>query len=174
MAFGNGSGATGGIDFGFCGTPATCTVGGTTPDARNLISGNIGSGIALGNGSGNTVQGNLIGTDVTGTLTLGNALVGVTSGGSISNALIGGTTVDARNIISANNRGSALANSSSNNMVQGNFVDTDITGRAPLRGGDLAYSGNGRARPPGAPRRISERGATQWTGRPGGPSLPLT
>jgi hypothetical protein len=108
----------------------------------------------------------LIGTDVTGTLTLGNALVGVTSGGSISNALIGGTTVDARNIISANNRGIALANSSSNNMVQGNFVGTEITGRAPLRGRDLAYSGNGRARPPGAPRRISERGATQWTDGP--------
>src|SRR5262249_24372259 len=67
IAFGNGSGAIGGIDFGFCGTPSNCTVGGTTPDARNLISGNIGSGVGLGNGSGNTVQGNLIGTDVAGT-----------------------------------------------------------------------------------------------------------
>jgi hypothetical protein len=70
MAFGNGSGALGGIDFGFCGTPSNCTIGGTTPDARNLISGNVGSGIAFG-GTGNTVQGNLIGTDVTGTLALG-------------------------------------------------------------------------------------------------------
>src|SRR5689334_25318327 len=63
----NGAGGNGGIVFGFCGTPSNCTVGGTTPAARNLISGNIGSGIALGSGSGNTVQGNLIGTDVTGT-----------------------------------------------------------------------------------------------------------
>jgi hypothetical protein len=57
----NGEGGNGAIVFGFCGTPSNCTIGGTTPDARNLISGNIGSGIGLGNGSGNTVQGNLIG-----------------------------------------------------------------------------------------------------------------
>src|SRR5206468_9640092 len=132
MAFGNGSGAVGGIDFGFCGTPANCTIGGITPDARNLISGNAANGISLGSGSGNTVQGNLIGTDVTGTLALGNALVGVATGGSVSNALVGGTTVDARNIISANNRGIALASSSSNNTVQGNFIGTDITGTIAL------------------------------------------
>src|SRR5947208_16287320 len=93
MAFGNGSGAVGGIVFGFCGTPSNCTIGGTTPDARNLISGNAANGISLGSGSGNTVQGNLIGTDETGTLALGNALVGVATGGSVSNALIGCTTV---------------------------------------------------------------------------------
>ena len=131
-AFGNGSGAVGGIVFGFCGTPANCTIGGTTPAARNLISGNVGNGIALGSGSGNTVQGNLIGTDITGTLALGNSLVGVTSGGGISNALIGGTTVAARNNISANNRGIALASSSSNNTVQGNFIGTDVTGTVAL------------------------------------------
>jgi hypothetical protein len=131
-AFGNGSGAVGGIVFGFCGTPSNCTIGGTTPASRNLISGNIGVGIGLGSGSGNTVQGNLIGTDVTGTMALGNTGPGVSSAGSISNALIGGTTVDARNIISANNRGIALASSSSNNTVQGNFIGTDITGTVAL------------------------------------------
>lgn len=132
MALGNGSGAVGGIVFGFCGTPANCTIGGITPAARNLISGNVGNGIALGSGSGNTVQGNLIGTDITGTLALGNSFVGVTSGGGISNALIGGTTVAARNNISANNRGIALASSSTNNTVQGNFIGTDVTGTAAL------------------------------------------
>src|SRR4029077_6884317 len=73
----NGSGGNGAIIFGFCGTPANCTVGGTTPDARNLISGNIGTAVNLGAGTGNTVQGNLIGTDVTGTVALGNNGVGV-------------------------------------------------------------------------------------------------
>ena len=140
MALGNGSGAVGGIDFGFCGTPATCTVGGTTPDARNLISGNIGSGIGLGNGSGNTVQGNLIGTDVTGTKALGNTGVGVSSGGS--NDLIGGATVDARNIISANNRGIDLGGGS-NHTVQGNFIGTDIRGTVALSNPNVGVNTQG-------------------------------
>src|SRR5439155_19215111 len=59
IALGNGSGAIGGIVFGSCGTTSNCTIGGTTPDARNLISGNDLNGISLGGGSGNTVQGNL-------------------------------------------------------------------------------------------------------------------
>jgi len=124
----NGAGGTGAIIFGFCGTPSTCTVGGTTPDARNLISGNIGVGIGLGNGSGNTVQGNLIGTDVTGTLSLENG-VGIGTNGT--NALIGGTTVDARNIVSGNGRGIDLGGGS-NHTVQGNFIGTDITGTVAL------------------------------------------
>jgi hypothetical protein len=124
----NGAGGNGAIIFGFCGTPANCTVGGTTLDARNLISGNTGSGIGLGNGSGNTVQGNLIGTDITGTKALGNG-VGVTSNGTSD--LIGGATVAARNIISANNRGIDLG-SGSKNTVQSNFIGTDVTGTKAL------------------------------------------
>jgi hypothetical protein len=54
----NGSGGNGGITLG-SGTPSNCTIGGTTPAARNLISGNISEGIDLGTGTGNTVQGNL-------------------------------------------------------------------------------------------------------------------
>jgi hypothetical protein len=118
----NGSGGNGAI---ILGTPSNCTIGGTTPDARNLISGNIGSGVDLGTGTGNTVQGNLIGTDVTGTVALGNTGTGVTTGGS--NALIGGATTDARNVISANNRGIELFGGS-NHTVQGNFIGTDVTG----------------------------------------------
>jgi hypothetical protein len=136
----NGSGGNGAIIFGFCGTPSTCTVGGTTADARNLISGNIGTGIGLGNGSGNTVQGNLIGTDITGTLALGNSGVGVGSGGS--NDLIGGTTVAARNIISANGRGIDLGGGS-NHTVQGNFIGTDVTGTIALANPNVGLNVNG-------------------------------
>ena len=136
----NGSGGNGCIIFGFCGTPSSCTIGGTTPDARNLISGNTGSGIGLGNGSGNTVQGNLIGTDVTGTLALGNSGVGVGSLGS--NDLIGGTTVAARNIISANNRGIDLGGGS-NHTVQGNFIGTDVTGTIALSNPNVGVNTQG-------------------------------
>src|SRR5262249_53535873 len=86
--------------------------------------------IGLGNGSGNTVQGNLIGTDFTGTLALGNSDRGVLTNGS--NTLIGGTTVAARNIISANMGGGVGLFGGSNHMVQGNFIGTDVTGTVAL------------------------------------------
>jgi hypothetical protein len=124
----------------FSASSSNNAVGGTTAAARNLISGNIGSGIGLGNGSGNTVQGNLIGTDVTGTKALGNTGVGVSSGGS--NDLIGGATVDARNIISANNRGIDLGGGS-NHTVQGNFIGTDITGTIALSNPNVGVNTQG-------------------------------
>lgn len=70
------------------------TIGGTTPDARNVISLG-GSSIAAVHvaHSGTTVQGNYLGTDVTGTLPLGNAIgvaVGSVSGCNILSNVIGG------------------------------------------------------------------------------------
>jgi CSLREA domain-containing protein len=48
-------------------------IGGLLPEARNLISGNGGSGVLFANGcSGNTVQGNYIGTDRNGLTALPN------------------------------------------------------------------------------------------------------
>ena len=134
----NGSQAQGGVIF--IGGPQNNTIGGTTPDARNLISGNIGEGVNINLGTGNMVQGNLIGTDKTGTLALGNTDRGVLTTGS--NNLIGGTTVDARNIISGNNRGVDLF-AGSNNTVQGNFIGTDITGTVALSNPNVGVNING-------------------------------
>jgi len=53
------------------------TIGGTLPKARNLISGNEAAGVEVGSGSGNKIQGNLIGTDKNGTADLGNGAWGV-------------------------------------------------------------------------------------------------
>jgi len=58
------------------------TVGGASPEARNLISGNGSSGDSAGvwvrdGATGNRIQGNLIGTDKTGTAPLGNTGNGV-------------------------------------------------------------------------------------------------
>src|SRR5207302_6331807 len=62
-------------------------IGGTTPAARNLISGN-NFGVGLFGGPGSMVQGNFIGTDRTGSNDLGNS-IGVDVVAS-SNNTIGG------------------------------------------------------------------------------------
>lgn len=73
------------------------TIGGTTAGAGNVISGNIGldTGISVDDSSGTVIQGNFIGTDVTGTQILGNDGGGI-SLDSGSNYLI------ANNLISGN------------------------------------------------------------------------
>ncbi|MBV9957437.1 MAG: tandem-95 repeat protein, partial [Acidobacteria bacterium] len=105
------------------------TVGGTTPEARNIISGNVVVGVAIGN-SGNKVQGNYIGTDVTGTQALGNGYSGVHVE-QAANALIGGTEPGAGNVISANGLGGVYI-ASNNTIVQGNFIGTKADGASAL------------------------------------------
>jgi titin len=84
-------------------------------------------------GSGNVVEGNYIGTDVTGTRRAGNSVgVMVISG---SNNRIGGTTAAQRNVISGNDVGVEIFSSSSNNAVLGNYIGTDATGFASLGNG---------------------------------------
>jgi CSLREA domain-containing protein len=55
------------------GSSSNNIIGGTTPAARNLISGNSSEGLTIGGNGGNTIQGNLIGTTANGTDPLGNA-----------------------------------------------------------------------------------------------------
>src|SRR5262249_25719296 len=81
-------------------TVSQITIGGTTPGAGNVISGNGRSGIELyGYASDNLIAGNLIGTDLTGTVALGNG-DGISISTGASNNIIGGTTTGARNVIS--------------------------------------------------------------------------
>lgn len=118
------------------------TVGGTAAGSRNVISANTGGfGGILIYGPGNTVAGNYIGTDITGTLARGNLSGGVQVIGG-SNNLIGGATTAAGNLISGNGVGGILINDAVNffglnapatgNVVSANFVGTDVTGAAPL------------------------------------------
>jgi parallel beta-helix repeat protein len=120
----------------------------------NLISGSNsnnlgggGSGISI-NGpiaSQNRVVGNLIGTDITGNVALGNSYYGIAIG-SASNNIIGGTTPQERNIISGSQTaGIAFLQApailgepslagvvSTTNRIIGNYIGTNITGTAAL------------------------------------------
>jgi hypothetical protein len=118
------------------------TIGGTTAAARNVISGNTNPAVALNEGAwNNVVQGNFIGTDMTGTVALGNSGNDVVTLDSPDNT-IGGTTAGAGNLI-AGNLDSDFASvglgfpASTGNLVQGNFVGTDITGAIDLGGASI-------------------------------------
>lgn len=112
------------------------TVGGTASGAGNLISGNSNSGVSIrDNGTdGNQVEGNLIGTDVSGALPISNQSDGVFIYSGPVNNTIGGTTAGARNVISGNSGNGvyALFGDTPVNVVEGNYIGTDITGNAAL------------------------------------------
>jgi parallel beta-helix repeat protein len=111
-------------------------IGGTTPGSRNLISGNLGSGITIG-GEGtsqNVVSGNYIGTNADGTGAIPNATAGVAIGLGASNNVVGGTVSGSGNLISGNTGvGVALySKNTANNRVAGNYVGTNAAGTAAL------------------------------------------
>ena len=108
-------------------------IGGTLPAARNLISGNRGSGITVG-ASWSVVSGNYIGTDAAGTSILGNLGDGMTIFGSAKNSQIGGSEPGAGNVISGNGgNGIAVYAGSSGNVIQGNLIGTDANGLNALK-----------------------------------------
>ncbi len=100
---------------------------------RGLVINRFGlDGIELDTNGGDVIQGNFLGTDVSGTVGLGNSSDDVFING-VSNNLIGGTTLRARNIIAAATSGIMIAGSgATGNLVEGNYIGTDVTGRRVL------------------------------------------
>ncbi len=99
------------------------TVGGTSPEARNLISGNGADGVFIDNASGTKVLGNILGTSKDGITPLGNVNEGV----DMINAertIVGGTTPGAANTIAFNGDDGVLVTgvSSSGNRVLSNSI----------------------------------------------------
>lgn len=111
------------------------TVGGTTAGARNVISGNglYGVVLAWGGTRANRVEGNYIGTTASGTKALANTEAGVAIYGTATRNTVGGTTAGARNLISGNGAGVVISNKgTSGNVVEGNFIGTNRSGKAAL------------------------------------------
>lgn len=102
----------------------------------NVISGNDKSGLVIAgvNATDNEAYGNYIGTDSTGTFSVGNNLgVLVTRA---DNNIIGGTSAGQRNYISGNNgAGIFLAGGSSGTIFENNYVGLDVAGTAAIPNG---------------------------------------
>lgn len=116
------------------------TIGGTTPEARNVVSGNDNFGISFAAGSSaNRAQGNYVGTDASGVLSVPNGLGISTEGqsGSPSSNTIGGTEPGAGNLVSGNGGGVSLGGTTAGHLVQGNSIGTDASGTMALGNGTI-------------------------------------
>jgi hypothetical protein len=136
--------------------PSNTRIGDTSPSERNVISGNLSTGILIGVGASDAlVTGNYVGTDPSGGLALGNGGGGIVT--TISTSMIGGTAVGSGNVISGN-VGYGLFVVSAQVAIQGNRIGTNAAGSQALPntgsgieclfgdnmlvGGDVAGAGN--------------------------------
>jgi hypothetical protein len=110
------------------------TIGGAYAGDGDVISGNVLYGVYISSSgtSGNVVEADYIGTDVTGTVALPN-YDGVFIGNGTTNNTIGGTTSTTRDIISGNNwDGVHIVYGASDNLVEGDYIGTSASGSAKL------------------------------------------
>ncbi len=128
------------------------TIGGISPEERNIFSGNLGAGVSI-TGSlaiGNTVSGNYIGVDRSGNAAIMNHKMGVNIGspdGSSNNAhdntiggygiTLGGGCTGGCNVISGNAWSGIYISGSTggNNQISGNFIGTGTNGTTILGNG---------------------------------------
>ena len=125
-AAGTGIPTEGGNTYGIVSGGSGNTVGGSTAADRNIISANPTGIFIYGAAAGDTVIGNYIGTDVTGTLDLGNG-TGILVGGNTSLNTIGGAVAGQGNLISGNQIGVDISYGF-NNVVIGNIIGPDVNG----------------------------------------------
>ena len=105
------------------------TIGGTTAADRNVISGNSGGILVTGAASqvlGDTIEGNYIGTDFSGTANLGNEDYGI--------IIVGSPATIRDNLISGNGEGVGLQDSTGV-LIQGNYIGTNAAGTSELSNG---------------------------------------
>jgi CSLREA domain-containing protein len=127
-----------GIGGAFFSSPDNNLIGGITPAARNIVSGNTGSGIEFAvSGSGNVVRGNFIGLGANGSTALGNGGSGVLAGSFGDTLTVGGDdavdgatdgVVNARNYIAGSGANGVSIGNSPGGSIKGNYIGTDTTG----------------------------------------------
>lgn len=115
---------------------ASCIVGGTMPQARNLLS----SGASVIGSNGSRVLGNYIGVNVTGGMALENPFGRQVDGLTVyscRDVVIGGSVAGAGNLISGNPGSGLKIWSSQNTRIEGNLIGTSIDGSG--RVGNLGH-----------------------------------
>ena len=108
----------------------------------NVISGNAGSGIhSIGSSGQSVIQANRIGTDLSGTSSLGNGNQGIALEDAGGNT-VGGLAAGQGNLISGNgDHGIRIYSANSTgNLLLGNTIGTDATGTSPLGNGGFGIS----------------------------------
>ncbi|SMG53427.1 gliding motility-associated C-terminal domain-containing protein [Marivirga sericea] len=95
------------------------------------------------------IKGNLIGTDETGQLAMGNTEYGISLSTTANRTIIGGSLPGERNLISGNIFGGISVVISNSNIIQGNYIGTNIDGTLAIpnsRGISLSggFSSNGQ------------------------------
>ncbi len=121
------------------------TVGGAAAGSGNVVSGNAGVGIAAG--STDTVLGNFVGTDAGGGASLGNGKGGISGGGRIGGTektRPAGPCSGSCNLVSGNQGPGMTPGAGS--FVLGNFIGTDVTGKAALPNSGPGIFVNGTSR----------------------------
>ena len=98
------------------------------PGAGNLISGNGGPGVRIADNNPNTVQSNLIGTDITGTSALGNSGHGMyldRVNTDPNNNLIGGINEEDGNVIAYNTGDGVFIEQGNGNGILSNIIHSN-------------------------------------------------
>lgn len=109
------------------------TVGGATPGAGNVISGNGRAGVVI-SADNDLLEGNLIGVNAQGTARLSNASFGILAAAA-SGDTIGGTAAGAGNVIGGLSGDgieiddSGAPDGTNNFVIEGNFLGTDPAGK---------------------------------------------
>ncbi len=118
------------------------TIGGPGAGDGNVISANVESGVVIDGNSnpataGNTLEGNLIGTDATGLFDRGNGIHGVFVFGGAPDTTIGGSSAGAGNVIAANGGdGIRLQDAGTDDtIIRGNVIGFAADGSTPLGNG---------------------------------------
>lgn len=118
----------------------------------NVVSNSEADGmeISFAGTDNNLLQGNMIGTDVTGSVTLGNGANGIFIQNGVTQTTIGGTAAGQANVIAGNGlNGVELIGAdfiaavgevpTQHNLVEGNLIGTDAAGKALGNGGVGVY-----------------------------------
>jgi hypothetical protein len=112
------------------------TLGGTTPAARNVISGNTSAAIGIESQLPNPVQGNYIGVNAAGTAALANGGAGVVYGSlggvTIGDVLIGGSTAQPGtppgNVIAGNGANGIDIRATTGTTIAGGWIRGNLVG----------------------------------------------